>query len=58
MPLLLVLLNFPDIFHRLSDDWLLLKGCVCCVGICGGGGEWEERKRLEMQIILKNSADI
>lgn len=44
MPLLLVLLNFADIFHRLSDYWLLLKGCVCCVGIHGGGGGWGEKE--------------
>jgi len=30
---------------------------VCYVGIRGGGGGWGERKRLEVQIILKNSAD-
>lgn len=58
MPLLLVLLNFADIFLSLSDDWLLLKGYVWCVGMRGGGGGWGERKRLEMQILLKNSADV
>ena len=44
MPLLLVLLNFADMVLSLSDDWLLLKGYVWCVGMRGGGGGGERER--------------
>ena len=44
MPLLLVLLNFADMVLSLSDNWLLLKGYVWCVGMGGDGGGGERER--------------